>query len=116
MTSYLRLQTNILAKFVNTTCILFYTHSPYSLSVADPDQAFGGAVKLGGAKNVFTCLNTKGCLRQNRLSFVGQKVAIFVGRTVCTERNPQQPLLGFIKLELLYTGRNRVSTPARVPK
>jgi len=34
----------------------------------------------------------------------------------CTERNPQQPLLGFIKLELLYTGRNRVSTPARVPE
>jgi len=34
----------------------------------------------------------------------------------CTERNPQQPLLGFVKLELLYTGRNRVSTPARVPE
>jgi len=33
--------------------------------VADPDQAFGGAVKLGGAKNVFTCLNIKGCLRQS---------------------------------------------------
>jgi len=41
-----------------------------------------GAVKLGRAKNVFTCLNTKGCLRQKRLSFVGQKVAIFVGRTM----------------------------------
>jgi len=29
------------------------------MRVADPDQAFGegGAVKLGGAKNVFTCLN-----------------------------------------------------------
>jgi len=55
---------------------------------ADPDQAFRGAVKLGGAKNVFTCLNTKGCLRQSlcvtqkRLSFIGQKVAIFVGRTM----------------------------------
>jgi len=34
----------------------------------------------------------------------------------CTERNPQQPLLGFIKLELLYTGRNRVGTPAHVPE
>ena len=55
--------------------------------MADPDQAFGGEVKLGGAKNVFTCLNTKDCLRQSlcvtqkRLSFVGEKVAIFVGRT-----------------------------------
>jgi len=47
-------------------------------SVADPGQAFGGAVKLGGAKNVFTCLNTKGCLRQKRLSFVGHKVAILL--------------------------------------
>jgi len=54
----------------------------YHKPVADPDQAFGGAVKLGGAKNVFTCLNTKGCLRRKRLSFVGQKVAIFVGRTM----------------------------------
>ena len=48
----------------------------------------GWAVKLGGGKNVFTCLNTKGCLRQSlcvtqkRLSFVGQKVAIFVCRTM----------------------------------
>ena len=47
-----------------------------------------GEVKLGGAKNVFTCLNAKGCLRQSlcvtqkRLSFVGQKVASFVGRTM----------------------------------
>jgi len=52
--------------------------------VADPDQAFGGAVKYWGAKKVFTCLNTKGCLRQSPgvtqkwLLFVGQKVAIFV--------------------------------------
>ena len=57
-------------------------------SVADPDLAFGGAVKLGGAKNVFTCLNAKGCLGQSlcvtqkRLSFVGEKVAVFVGRTM----------------------------------
>jgi len=29
-------------------------------TAADPDQAFGG-----GAKNVFTCLNTKGCLQQS---------------------------------------------------
>ena len=34
--------------------------------MADPDRAFwGGAVKLGGAKNIFTCLNTKDCLRQS---------------------------------------------------
>jgi len=45
-------------------------------------RRLGEAVKLEGAKNVFTCLNTKGCLRQKRLSFVGQKAAIFVGRTV----------------------------------
>jgi len=31
VTSYSRLQTSVLAKFVDTTCILFYTHSPYSL-------------------------------------------------------------------------------------
>jgi len=31
MTSYSRLQTTVLAKFVDTTCTLFYTHSPYSL-------------------------------------------------------------------------------------
>jgi len=31
MTSYLRLQTNVLAKFVDITCILFYTHFPYLL-------------------------------------------------------------------------------------
>jgi len=49
---------------------------------------WGGAVKLGGAKKVFTCLNTKVCLRQSLgvtqkwLPFVGQKVAIFVGRTM----------------------------------
>ena len=51
-------------------------------------RRLGGAVKVGGAKNVFTCLSTKGCLRQSlcvthkRLLFVGQKVAIFVGRTM----------------------------------
>jgi len=38
--------------------------------------------QIGVAKNVFTCLNTKGCLRQKRLSFVGQKVAIVVGRNM----------------------------------
>jgi len=37
-------------------------------SVADPDQAFGGAVKLGSARKVFTCLNTKVCLRQSWVS------------------------------------------------
>jgi len=53
-------------------------------SVADPDPAFGGAVKLGGAKDVFTCLNAKGCLRQSlcvkqkKLSLVGEKVAILL--------------------------------------
>jgi len=31
MTPYSRLQTSILAKFVDTTCMLCYTHSPYSL-------------------------------------------------------------------------------------
>jgi len=31
MTSFSRLQTNVLAKFVDTTCILFYTRSPYPL-------------------------------------------------------------------------------------
>jgi len=31
MTSYLRLQTNVMAKFVDAICISFYTHSPYSL-------------------------------------------------------------------------------------
>jgi len=51
-------------------------------TVADPDLAFGGAVKLGGAKIVFTCLNTKDCLRQKWLPFVGQKVAILVGRNM----------------------------------
>jgi len=29
--SYSHLQTNVLAKFVDTACILFYTHSSYSL-------------------------------------------------------------------------------------
>jgi len=33
--------------------------------------------------------------------------------TPCTERNPQQPFLGFIKLELLYTGRNSQYTSTR---
>ena len=43
---------------------------------------------MGGAKKVFTCLNTKVCLRQlldvtlKWLPFVGQKVAVFVGRTM----------------------------------
>jgi len=61
-----------------------------SSTVADPDLAFGGgAVKLGGAKNVFLCLNTKGCLQQSvcvtqtRLSFVGQKVAILLVELCC---------------------------------
>jgi len=31
MTSYSRVQPNVMAKFVGTSCILFYTHSPYSL-------------------------------------------------------------------------------------
>jgi len=30
LTSYLRLQTNFLANFVDTICILFYAHFPYS--------------------------------------------------------------------------------------
>jgi len=31
MTSYLHLQTNVLAKFVDAICLLFCTHFPYSL-------------------------------------------------------------------------------------
>jgi len=31
MTSCSRLRTNVMTKFVDTTCVLFYTHSPYSL-------------------------------------------------------------------------------------
>jgi len=31
MTSYLRLQINVLTKFVDATCLLFYMPSPYSL-------------------------------------------------------------------------------------
>jgi len=31
MTTYSRLQTKVLAKFIDTTCILPYTHSPYWL-------------------------------------------------------------------------------------
>ena len=44
--------------------------------------------RLGGAKKVFTCLNTNVCLRQSSgitqkwSHFVSQKVAIFVGRTM----------------------------------
>jgi len=34
MTSYSRLQINVLVKFVDTTYILFYTHSPYSYNVS----------------------------------------------------------------------------------
>jgi len=56
-------------------------------SVADPDQAFGGQSNWAAPKCLHL-LNTKGCLRkslcvtQKRLSFVGQKVAVFVGRTM----------------------------------
>jgi len=59
----------------------------YVIAVADPDQAFGGKSNRGRQK-VFSCLNTKGCLRQSLgftqkwLLFVGQKVATFVGRTM----------------------------------
>jgi len=34
-------------------------------AVADPDQAFGGGIEIGGRKKVFIYLNTKGCLRQS---------------------------------------------------
>jgi len=77
--------------YVKIVCLVVFViaryKTLYSPAVADPDQAFGGAVKLGGAKMVFTCLNTKVCLRQSLgaiqkwLPFVGQKVSIFVGRT-----------------------------------
>ena len=65
-------------------------------AVGDPDQEFGGAVKLGDAKKVFTCLNTEVCLgqmlgaTQKWLPFVGQKVAIFVGRTMQFFRDKPQ--------------------------
>jgi len=63
--------------------------------VADPYQTFGGAVKLGGAKKVFACFHTKVCLRQSLgvtqkwSPLVGQKVAIFVGRTTRFFREKQ---------------------------
>jgi len=46
MRSYSRLQTNVLAKFVCATCMLFYTHSPYSLlyTRADPAEPIGTIV------------------------------------------------------------------------
>ena len=54
------------------------------------------SVELGGAKKVFTCLNTKVCRRQSLgvtqkwLPFVDQKVTIFVGRTMrYFEEKPQ---------------------------
>ena len=57
--------------------------------MADSDHAlYGGGSEIGGDKKVFTCLNIKGCLRQllgvtqKWLPFVGQNVAIFVGRTM----------------------------------
>jgi len=57
-------------------------------SVADPEQAFGGGSQIGGRQEGFTCLNTRVCLRkslgvtQKCLPFVGQKVAIFVSKTM----------------------------------
>ena len=47
-----------------------------------------GGSEIGGHQEGFTCLNTKVCLPQSLgvtqkwLPFVGQKVAIFVGRTM----------------------------------
>jgi len=47
-----------------------------------------GGSQIGGEPKCLHLLNTKGCLRQSlcvtqkRLSFVGQKVAVFVGRTM----------------------------------
>jgi len=55
-------------------------------AVADPDQAFGEAVKRGALKSL-NCLNTQGCLRQlsditqKWLPLWAKKVVIFVGRT-----------------------------------
>jgi len=71
---------------INTSYQILQTET--ALAVEDPDQAFGGELKLRGAKKVFPRLSTKCCLRQSlcvthkRLLFVGQKVAIFVGRTM----------------------------------
>ena len=65
-------------------CVVFFQKSQAEyLSVADPDQPFGGS-QIGGRQKCLH-LHTKGCLRQSlcvtqkTLSFVGQKVAIFVG-------------------------------------
>jgi len=33
--------------------------------VAAPDQAFSRGIEIGGAKNVFTCLDIQGFLRQS---------------------------------------------------
>jgi len=41
--------------FIPFKSVLVSTIETIASAVADPDQAFGGAVKLGGAKNVFTC-------------------------------------------------------------
>ena len=52
-----------------------------SVPVADLDhldQAFRGAVKLGGAKKIFTCLNAEGSLRQSqKWPFAGQESGYF---------------------------------------
>jgi len=54
-----------------------------------------GGSQIGGRQEVFNCLNTKVCLRQSLvvtqkwLPFVGQKVAIFVGRTMRFFREKQ---------------------------
>ena len=56
--------------------------------VADPDQEVGEGSQIGGRQEGFTCLNTKVCPRQSLgvtqkwSPLVGQKVAIFVGRTM----------------------------------
>ena len=70
-----------------------------------------GAVKLGGAKKIFICLNTKVCLRQSLgvtekwLPFEGQKVAIFVGRTTrFSGKNHSLKALCIIDSEKIWSG------------
>jgi len=70
---------------------LGFSYSPNSVCVVvvsgGSRPGIWGRSQIGGRGKVFTCLNTKGCLRQplsvtqKWLPFVGQKVAVFVGRT-----------------------------------
>ena len=78
-------------------------------------SVWGEAVKQGGAEKVFTCLNTKVCLRQSLgvtqkwLPIVGQKVAIFVGPTMrCFREKQQLNALYIINSEKVWNGSQTV--------